>query len=180
MEENYEVYLENATVGRIQIEKRGLFYYIDCRCKVPQDKIYRVAAIGENCWDNLGIPIPEGTGFQLKRRIPIKSWNKNNNRFILLPFDKDIQEYLTGQKEQMGYDEPSIPNGEETGKACVNVEKFIPVEADMPFPEIQYLENASLEERDGIKGALIVLPEEENQISKDNPIGQWSEPSTSE
>ena len=54
--------------------------------------------------------------------------------------------------------------------------RFVPVFPDEPFAWIQMLQKAHLARQDGQIGIVLA----EDQRSRDNPTGQWSEPITSE
>ena len=72
MEGFYEVMLNNAVAGKVQIDREGLYYKIQCRCVVPGDVVYRLQAIWDQGGENIGVVVPDGDGFVLNRRIPVK------------------------------------------------------------------------------------------------------------
>ena len=82
MEGYYEVYLGNDPAGKVQIQKQGLYYRIICRCIVPKDMVYRLYAVSNQERKNLGVVIPEGDGYILERRIPVKQLS-GYTRFML-------------------------------------------------------------------------------------------------
>lgn len=73
MEGFYEVTLNNTVAGKVQLDREGLYYKIQCRCVVPSDVVYRLQAIWDQGRENIGVVVPDGDGFALNRRIPVKN-----------------------------------------------------------------------------------------------------------
>ena len=82
MEGSYEVYLEDKAAGKLQIEKEGLYYRLTCRCVVPDDQVYRLFAATDTGRENLGVVLPDDSGYVLRRKIPAKRL-KSASRFFL-------------------------------------------------------------------------------------------------
>ena len=60
-------------VGNVQRRREGLYYAMDCRCSLDGEIMYDLVM---QCGDvrlNLGILVPEGDAFTLRRKLPVKS-----------------------------------------------------------------------------------------------------------
>lgn len=75
MEGYHEVYLGDKPAGKLRIERDGLYYRIVCHCYVPEDTVYRLFAVMDSHRENLGVVVPEGDGYFLERKIPVKRLN---------------------------------------------------------------------------------------------------------
>ena len=73
MEGFYEVLLNDAVAGKVQVTQEGLYYRVRCRCAVPDDGIYRLVAVSDHGKENLGVVVPENDGYILNRKIPAKN-----------------------------------------------------------------------------------------------------------
>lgn len=71
MIQEYPVYQGKEQVGKVRLEKQGLYYRLSCRCAV-QEGMYRLTAFCRDRQENLGILIPMGDGFGLDTRLPVK------------------------------------------------------------------------------------------------------------
>ena len=72
MEGYYPVSYQGKPVGKVQVLRKGLSYSFHCRCRMESDIVCRLIAKWANGWENLGIPVPEGDGLELNRRLPAK------------------------------------------------------------------------------------------------------------
>ena len=72
MEGYHEVFLGDRPVGKLQIIKQGLYYRLICRCRIPEDGIYRLFVVTGKGRENLGVVVPEDGGFVLDRKIPVR------------------------------------------------------------------------------------------------------------
>ena len=146
MQQEYMVLSGGETIGKVFVQRQGLYYRIRCRCSITGTVKYKlIANCGENTVD-LGLCIPHSDGFGMDTSIPMKRLGEGELTFRLTPKHNMLE-------------------GE-----------FIPVLPEEPFSYIQKLQQAHLAEQDGLIGIVV----NEDQISKDNPTGQWSEPSTDE
>lgn len=106
-------------VGKVQLIRQGLYYRVICRCQLPVDLVYRLYAVLENGRENIGVVIPEGDGFLLDKKIPVKKLGGNGLRFVV----------STGGNKVDG--------------------KLVPVSPEEPFLYIDRLKNAFLETDNG-------------------------------
>lgn len=190
MEGNYPVSYQEEPVGKVQLLKKGLYYSVEIRCRRVTQEICRVAARWPGGWENLGIPVPEGDGLRLAKKIPVKRMGEGPWEFLLIPADLDIEEALREKKEPQlreepvraepqtekpvsREEEPPVPQPNPEEEIPATVEQFLPIASDMPFDRLDLLEQGVLGQRDGQTGLLV-------QMSSDSPTGQWSEPIISE
>ena len=122
MEMNYEVMLGKQPVGKVQVISQGLYCRIICRCQIPGDQIYRLYVVCGSHRENLGVPVPEGDGFLLDRKVPAKRLGTGPYSFVL----------------SCG---AGVPQG-----------TFIPICPEEPFLYIDRLNHAFLESRQGKVG----------------------------
>lgn len=80
---SYSVTMGQHSVGVVSVSKEGLYYRIICRCKLPEDKLCRLAAQWEDREAVLGVLIPEGGSFCLNKRLPIKQAGLGVPQFII-------------------------------------------------------------------------------------------------
>ena len=125
MEECYEVYLENRPVGKVQLSRQGLYCRVICRCQLPDCHVYRLYIISHDKKENLGVVVPEGDGFLLDKKIPLKRLGADDLRFVL----------SSGLDSHSG--------------------KFVPICPEEPFLYIDRLKNAFLESENGKLGIRI-------------------------
>ena len=85
MEGSYEVYFGNRPAGKVQVMRQGLYYRFQCRCSLTGDVVCRLLVkIGDKS-ENLGVVVPEGTGFGLDTKIPVKRLGEGMPAFCLMP-----------------------------------------------------------------------------------------------
>jgi len=124
----YEVTFGNTVVGKCEVRSQGLYCRIICRYRIPGDPICHLYAVTEAGRENLGVPVPEGDGFLLDRKIPVKRIGQGDIRFAL-----------------------SAGAGTLTGT-------FVPIRPEEPFLYIERLQNAFLELSQGQVGIRIQNP----------------------
>ena len=135
MAETYDIIFDGKTVGTAQMERERLYCCFSCRCRLPQEGLYRIHVIcGENRED-LGICIPIDGAFGMDKKIPSKRLGEGTAQFELVPKDWQHQEEI-----------PPKPAAEEL---------FVPVSEEKPFEYLDKLEHAVMEVRDGETGVLI-------------------------
>ena len=64
----YAVLNSETKVGTAKVEKQGLYHCISLRCAEPM----RVSVTGEKGTIDLGLCVPQVTGFGVETRIPVK------------------------------------------------------------------------------------------------------------
>ena len=119
----YEVTFGNKTVGKVQVLQQGLYVRVICRCMIPGDQICKLYAVFDDKKENLGVLIPEGSGFLLDKRIPAKRLQKGDIRFVL-----------------------------SAGTQLPRSGEFIPIYPEEPFRYIDRLKTAFLETQHGKVG----------------------------
>ena len=175
---NYEITEAGKQVGEARVSKLGLYLYFSCRCNIPDGKLMRLIVECDGNRESLGICVPMGSSFGVETRIAAKKMGSGNLFF-----------YLVGKDEHPQRTE-SLPLIAETAEPEITCnEQFVPVSEEEPFEQLDLLEDAHMEIREGEIG--IVLPMQKNappaddadgaddQKSSSSPTGQWSEPNTS-
>ena len=118
--------LGQKAVGKVQVQKCGLYYRIICRCRVTGDTVCRLCL---QCGDRhlpVGVVVPEGDGFGLDTKIPAKRIGEGNLHFSLIP----KQDRITGT--------------------------FVPIRAEEPFAYLHKLKDAVLSYEKGQAGIYFV------------------------
>ena len=65
---NYDVIYADTTVGRVELEREGLYVRIRCRCRVQDNEMHRLYAGGEK----IGVLIPENGDLVLDTKVAAK------------------------------------------------------------------------------------------------------------
>ena len=152
MENTYEIKYEGVPIGTAHLEKQGLYLSFSCRCRLPQEGLYRIHVIcGENRED-LGICVPLGGDFGTDKRIPAKRFGEGTLPFELVPKDWKPPEVTAMKPDAPAKEEISVP---EVVEEISPAEKFIPVSQEEPFEYLDKLENAHMEIHDGQPGIMI-------------------------
>lgn len=156
MAETYDICWQNEIVGTVRTEKQGLYHCFYCRCSLPDEGMYRIHVIAGDKREDLGICIPVEGRFGMDKKLPIKRLGEGELTFRLVPKDWKPEKPIVipepapaePQKEQEAEPEPVMeqPPEEET---------FIPVSEEEPFGQLDMLENAVMEERNGQPGIVI-------------------------
>ena len=121
MEGSYDIYLGDKTAGKAEVSRQGLYYRIRCQCHLSEESLCRVW-MGDV---NLGVLIPEGQGFSLETKLPVKRVENKSIKFSVHP----NRPVLTG--------------------------RFIPIKPEEPFAYIERLKDAYLARQDGQLGIVI-------------------------
>ena len=121
----YDVKIGSETVGKMMVEKIGLYYRFSCRCSLSGNTVHSVAAICGGNRVHLGICVPMEGKFGLDKKLPCKQFPNGKAEFLL------------------------IPKGENQGRS------FVPVYPEEPFAYMAKLKEAFLEIREGQVGVSI-------------------------
>ena len=121
MEGDFEIKLGDRPVGKVSVTREGLYYRFVCRCQLEKDSVCRVLA-GEI---SLGILVPQGNGFYLETRMPVKRFSGESKDFQIQP------------------NRPVLDG------------KFIPIKPEEPFAYLTRLKDAHLVRQNGQIGILI-------------------------
>ena len=68
MLQNYDVTFDGQSVGRVELEREGLYYRLSCRCRVQDNEIHRLY-VGR---EKLGVLIPQGGELVLETKVAAK------------------------------------------------------------------------------------------------------------
>lgn len=125
MEGIYPAFFGQAQVGKVQVQKQGLYFRFFCRCQLTGDVVCRLTVRSGAGIENLGIVVPVEEGFGLETRLPCKRFGEGELEFRLVP----KHEFSAGT--------------------------FVPIYPEEPFAYIRNLKNAYFERRYGQAGAVI-------------------------
>jgi len=84
LEGKYDVYLNGNAVGYAHVAKEGLYYRIQCRCRLSGD-VCKLTVSCEERQTNLGVLIPVEDGFGLETKVPIKRLGDGKIEFSIVP-----------------------------------------------------------------------------------------------
>lgn len=79
----YDVIRNGTVVGSCRILQQGLYYCFDCRCHMTENGILRLWLQDGECALDLGVLIPEGEYFILRKKLPVKTVVTKAPRFHL-------------------------------------------------------------------------------------------------
>ena len=126
MQGQYPITSSGKNIGQVQIVRKGLYYHFFCQCSYDASSVCRLMMRCGDQTQKLGVMVPEGIFFVLKKQIPVKNIPKEKPEFFLL---SEIENQETGI--------------------------FVPISPDEPFEYLASLKNAVFENRDGIIGVWI-------------------------
>lgn len=125
MEGNYALRFGGQAVGKVLVTREGLYYRFHCRCRLSGGVVCKVMVRCGNASESLGILAPEGDGFSLTTRMPVKRFGEGTPEFTVAP----------NRPEQKG--------------------SFAPIYPEEPFTYIEKLKNAFLVRQNGQPGILL-------------------------
>ena len=82
--DTYSIYFGDQAIGEATVNKQGLFYNIQCLCKLSGSVPFRVMVKGDREVD-LGLCVPIGDRFGLKASIPINKVGNSQLHFWIRP-----------------------------------------------------------------------------------------------
>ena len=125
MLQEYPAFFGNEEIGKVFVERLGLYYGICCRCTLTGSvRLKLMAECGENRVD-LGLCVPQGSLFGVNTKIPIKRLGEGKLQFHLIPKLQKIDG------------------------------RFVAVSPNEPFAYIRQLQNAHLARQDGHLGIAL-------------------------
>lgn len=68
----YNVYFCDSIVGVVDLKTEGLYYQIECQCRIFTDDICRLEVFTEKGRIALGVFVREGAKMVLKKRVSVK------------------------------------------------------------------------------------------------------------
>ncbi len=125
MEGNYAVRLGTDRIGKVNVQRKGLYYQFACRCRLSGTGVFRLRISCGGKQEDLGILVPIEDGFGLDTKIPAKRLGEGEPEFTLIP------------KHEMRQG------------------KFIPIYPEEPFAYISKLKQAFLIRKNGQMGIQI-------------------------
>ncbi|MBQ3214667.1 MAG: hypothetical protein IJB11_00960 [Oscillospiraceae bacterium] len=121
----YDIRMGRDVIGKVNVERQGLYYHFSCRCRLSGTVIYRVVVTGGGHSENLGVLVPVGDVFGLEKKVAVKHLGTGELRFQAMP------------KHQKAPGE------------------FVPIRPEEPFAYITRLQDAFMEIRDGQIGVVV-------------------------
>lgn len=174
MEKCFDIYMGSEAVGKATLTKEGLYWKIRCQCRLASDEAHRVTVrAGEEI--DLGILVPENGEYCLTKRIAMKRFADAQPQFYIKTHSPDTEEnnQPTTPKKSV---EPITPeesvepiNPEESVPPNIPEEIFRPIIPEEPFPYIEELKDARLEEKDGQIGITLAEVEKEPETQDSDP-----------
>ena len=125
MEGQYSVTVSGQPVGKVVVQRQGLYYLFSCRCALSGAGIYRLAVTSGSERETLGILVPKDGSFVLETKVPVKRFGKGEMVFSLI----SRHERSTGT--------------------------FIPISPEEPFAYISRLKKSFLEIKNGQMGIRV-------------------------
>lgn len=125
MEGTYSVSFGGRSVGKVQVQRQGLYYRFWCRCRLSGDVVCRLHISCGGKEENLGIVVPVDDGFGLDVRLSARRLGQGEPVFTL------------------------VPRHEKT------TENFVPIYPDEPFAYIARLKECYLARQNGQYGICI-------------------------
>ncbi len=100
MEGNYEVMLGNKPMGNVKVSRQGLYWQFDCRCVLSGEVMYDLAVTTEDGQVRLGLLTPNGGGFHLKTKLPMKRLGQGSPTFTLHPRHPQLRGHFVAVKPE--------------------------------------------------------------------------------
>ena len=122
---DYEVFFGNQQAGKVRVQRQGLYYSFHCRCRLTGDVVCRLYVSCGGQQESLGVVVPEGDGFGLDTRQPVKRFREGEPSFALIP-------------------KHAVPSGQ-----------FVPIVPEEPFAYIERLKTSFLVKKYGQMGILL-------------------------
>ena len=83
----YEVYHDGEVVGKVCVEKDGLYYSIKCKCCLQKNGLYKLFWDIAGVIHNIGVCIPSGEAMEVCTKIPISRVGGVGGRFYVASGD---------------------------------------------------------------------------------------------
>ena len=172
MDETYDIVFEGVPVGTAQMQRQGLYCRFCCRCRLPDEGLYRIHAICGRTREDLGICVPMDGGFGMDKRIPAKRLGEGEMSFELVPKDWVSPAATAGEA---GMEHTAVPQAAEPEKE-ETVEMPAPQQEELlPEPVEEQLAPEPAEEEhlpEPADEAVAPTPAEERfvPVSEDEPF----------
>lgn len=124
MQKEYSVFSGGETIGKVWVQRQGLYYQIRCRCDLTGTVRYKLMASCGDITVDLGLCVPQDKQFGVDTKIPIKRLGEGTLSFRLIPRHSSLEG------------------------------RFVPVSPEEPFGYIRRLQMAHLALQGGAIGIL--------------------------
>lgn len=88
MEGRFDIFLDGKSVGRVVVERQGLYYRFDCRCRLKDGELYRLTVEQDGVMQNLGVLLPSGDAYWLTTKQAVKKFGRGTPLFRIQPKTK--------------------------------------------------------------------------------------------
>lgn len=85
MDGTYPITLGGERIGSACVTRHGLYWNIQCCCRLSGEVVYKVLVCCENREVDLGILVPGKNGFLIETRVPVKRVGEGAFVFIAVP-----------------------------------------------------------------------------------------------
>ena len=120
---DHEIRFGDSPEGKAQVTREGLYYHVVCRCGLSGQGMYRLEVSNGERKVDLGILVPEETGFGLETRFPVRRIGEGALSFRVRPRHGGLE-----------------------GRT------FVPLAPEEPFAYLERLKESFLEIQNGKKG----------------------------
>ena len=154
MKEEFTVLHDRVPVGKAEVIRQGLYYRISCRYRLPSGEVNRLIAKWPGGWENIGIPVPEGDGFYLFKKLPVKKLPGTDVSFHLIA----LGPYPVDNEQGTGPDTDAVVVKAAVAEEITDVAPDLneknnperhPIREDQPFDDLDRLENSRSETVEG-------------------------------
>lgn len=168
MKEEFAVLHGDIPVGKAEVVRQGLYYRISCRYMLRSGELCRLIMKWPGGWENIGIPVPDGDGFTLVKKVPVKRIFGSDLSLHLLPVG------IKGVEIENEMDRPTaiaqvtkeidenVSSPVHVAEEAVDTERRS-ISEDQPFEDLGRLERARLDTIDGQAYAVFEEPRSEIQ-----------------
>ena len=125
MEARYPIFMGQEQIGEATLTQQGLYVHFSCRCKLSGEVVHRLVLKRGEDSENLGILVPNGSYFELSKRIPLSRVGEGPFRICAVPRHAKVDE------------------------------QFIPLIPQEPFSYVHRLNDAYLARRNGQIGVIV-------------------------
>lgn len=88
----YDLFLGEQAVGKVQVAREGLYYRFLARCTLTGAVVCRGVVICGEVQENLGVFVPVSPGeFGFDTRLPVKRFHDGKPKFLALPRHEDVK-----------------------------------------------------------------------------------------
>lgn len=156
MDENYAVMYRGEQVGKLQMQKQGLYCRMQCRCQLPGDDIYRLKMLQGKESIHIGVLVPEGDGFLLDKRIPAKRIPAGELHFVVRGSrEPEEPEEKPEEKPEQIQEQIQEQTQQQTQESIPEEQEFVPICEEEPFPALEQVRDSILAWQDGQPGIFL-------------------------